>query len=277
MQFPAQEQAWHRPVPHRAARDEEEFFFLVHAVSTIVLWTSAPAPHGVFTAHALNWTERTCNRSTQLRDELIGCSETGTVCARSVVNTRIAARLCSHWTTPTCLQFRSVQLMSCKQAIGVISRTDRPTDPRVMVELWLEPVSTLVVCSSDLSAARCSICHLSPASFARATLCQHGCWLWPCVCLSWISVLSKRMDGSSWFFAWRLLSTYAYRLRCLTRKFVYQQSVCASLWNSVPNSAILPRDVDRRNVLSILDQKLKLDRRRSIKLTVPPSSDARPL
>jgi len=98
------------------------------------------------------------------------------------------------------------------------------------------------------------------------------------MCLSVMNQCSVETDGRIELVL-RVAASFDlyYRLRCLTRKFVYQQSVCASLWNSVPNSAILPRDVDRRNVLSILDEKLKLDRRRSIKLTVPPSSDARPL
>jgi len=32
--------------------------------------------------------------------------------------------------------------------------------------------------------------------------------LWPCVCLSQIGVLSKRMNESGWFLAWKLASTH---------------------------------------------------------------------
>jgi len=56
-----------------------------------------------------------------------------------------------------------------------------------------------------------------------------------------------------------------------------------SLWNSVPNSVLMLRYIDRRNVLPTWLEKGrrsehdKLDRHRSTKLTTPPSSDACPL
>ena len=79
----------------------------------------------------------------------------------------------------------------------------------------------------------------------------------------------------------RLLSTSP------TRKFRYLQNKGTSLLNLFLNSAgtqkISPRHIDRRNVLSTQLVKRgrsecdKLDRRRSPKLTISPSSDVRPL
>ena len=37
---------------------------------------------------------------------------------------------------------------------------------------------------------------------------RHGVCVCLSVCVSQVGVLSKRMDGSSWLLAWRLLSTY---------------------------------------------------------------------
>jgi len=71
----------------------------------------------------------------------------------------------------------------------------------------------------------------------------------------------------------------------LTGNSAHFKNKGTSLWNSVPNSRQknLLWYIDRRNVLSTQHEKGgrserdKLDRRRSTKLTIPPSSDARPL
>jgi len=70
----------------------------------------------------------------------------------------------------------------------------------------------------------------------------------------------------------------------VSRKFRYLQNKGTSLGNFATNSGLFsPRHIDCRNVLSTKlkkggrSQRDKLDRRRSTKLTIPLSSDARPL
>jgi len=46
------------------------------------------------------------------------------------------------------------------------------------------------------------------------------------LCLSQASVLSKWMDGSSWFLAWLFLWTY--RIPCIVRKFNYKMRILFS-------------------------------------------------
>jgi len=72
--------------------------------------------------------------------------------------------------------------------------------------------------------------------------------------------------------------------RCVLRKFRYLQNKGTSLGNFATNSGLFsPLYIDCRNVLSTKlkkggrSERDKLDRRRSTKLTIPPSSDARPL
>jgi len=96
------------------------------------------------------------------------------------------------------------------------------------------------------------------------------------VCLSQVGVLSKWMDRSSWFLACRLLSTY--HTLCCKEVQVSTKIKALPSWTSSQNLDFvknLLRCIARRNVFSV--QFDKLDRRRSAKLTVPPSSDARPL
>jgi len=103
------------------------------------------------------------------------------------------------------------------------------------------------------------------------------------VCLSQVGVLSKWMDGSSWFLARRLLST------CPTLFFeeiqVYPKiRVSSGNLSQTPdleNFASAYRSSKR--VVDLARERWrrlgrdKLGRRRSTKLIIPPSSDARPL
>jgi len=99
-----------------------------------------------------------------------------------------------------------------------------------------------------------------------------------CVSLSQ-GVLSKQMNESSWFLAWELLST---RLtHCVKRKFRYLQNKDTFLWNFVPNLGLLKFCLGISIVETLeksgRSERDKLDHRRSTKLTIPSSSDARPL
>jgi len=56
-----------------------------------------------------------------------------------------------------------------------------------------------------------------------------------CVCLSQVGVLSKWMDGSSWFLACRLLSTYP--TLCF-KQIQVPTKMGSFFWNFVPNSGL---------------------------------------
>ena len=77
--------------------------------------------------------------------------------------------------------------------------------------------------------------------------------LCPCLCLSQVGILSKRLNESNWFSACELPSTPSYTV--LKRKFVYLQNKGTSLWNFVLNSdlenfATAYRSVETRYQLS---------------------------
>jgi len=104
--------------------------------------------------------------------------------------------------------------------------------------------------------------------------------LWLCVCVCQVRVLSKRLNESNWFLARELPSTISYyvkrKLGCLQKSRYFPLELCPKLRHML-------RHISRRNVLSTQLEKDgrfkrdKLDRRRPTKLTMPPSSDARPL
>ena len=101
------------------------------------------------------------------------------------------------------------------------------------------------------------------------------------VCLSQVGVLSKLMHGSSWVLAQssacpRLCSN---KIQESTKYRYCPVQLCPQL----TTRKLSPRSVDHRSVLSTQlkkggrSERHKLDRRRSAELTIPPSSDARPL
>ena len=100
------------------------------------------------------------------------------------------------------------------------------------------------------------------------------------VCLSQVGVLSKQMDESNWF--WRGTSFHL-SYTVLKGNSSNFRNKGTSFWNFVPESGlwkILPRHIDCRNVIDLArhggrSERDKRDLRRSAKLTIPPSSDAR--
>ena len=105
------------------------------------------------------------------------------------------------------------------------------------------------------------------------------------VCLSQVGVLSKRLNVSSWFLAWELPSTCP-TVYCKKIRPPSKITARISLWNFIPNSGLRKF----RHGISIVEacyrlssrkvdcsERDKLDCRRTTKLTIPPSSDARPL
>ena len=81
-------------------------------------------------------------------------------------------------------------------------------------------------------------------------------------CLSQVGVLLKRLNESGWFLA----STYPTHPPGTLLKILYLE-----------NFATAYRSSRRAINLTGRSEREKLDRRRSTKLTIPPSSDARPL
>jgi len=81
-------------------------------------------------------------------------------------------------------------------------------------------------------------------------------------CLSQVGVLLKRLNESGWFLA----STYPTHPPGTLLKILYLE-----------NFATAYRSSRRAINLTGRSEREKLDRRRSSKLTIPPSSDARPL
>ena len=119
-------------------------------------------------------------------------------------------------------------------------------------------------------------CVLPARRYASAGIARCSC-LSVCLCLSQVGVLSKRFNELGWFLARELSSTY--------RIHVPSKNESTSLWNFAPKS----KKKFRHNI-SIVEacyqlsserwqrsESDKLGRRRSTKLIIPPSSDARPL
>jgi len=103
---------------------------------------------------------------------------------------------------------------------------------------------------------------------------------WPSKCVSQVGSSIE----SSWFLARELPSTYP--IMCWKEIWVSTKitdSTSSGTLSQTPDVKNLLRRIDRRNVLSTLldkggrSERNKLDRRRSAKLTIPPSSDVRPL
>jgi len=100
------------------------------------------------------------------------------------------------------------------------------------------------------------------------------------VSLSQVGVLSKQMDESNWF--WRG-SSFHLSYTVLKGNSSNFRNKGTSFWNFVPESGlwkILPRYIDCGNVIDLArhggrSERDKRDLRRSAKLTIPPSSDAR--
>ena len=99
------------------------------------------------------------------------------------------------------------------------------------------------------------------------------------VCLSQVGVQSKRLNESSWLFFHP-----SYTVLKENWGFSKNKALFSGNLSQTPElEKILLKYIDRRNVLSTeletggRSERDKLDRRRPTKLTIPPSSDARPL
>jgi len=117
---------------------------------------------------------------------------------------------------------------------------------------------------------------------ADVVLCLSVC-LSVCLCLSQVGVLSKQLNKSSWSMVRELPSSYPTQLQGNSGIF---KNKGTSLWNFVPNSG-LRKFCFRISIVKTWYRlrSTKVDAQSTInwtvvgqlKLTVPPSSDARPL